>query len=128
MSLTAYLERVRAEPFAYGSHDCALFAAGAIQAQTGVDPAEAFRGRYGSLREGLKALKAQGYESHVDLARAVLKPVDRPFAQTGDIAVLNLDRGPALGVVDGSRVFFLSDGGMMHIEFTSPIVAEILRV
>lgn len=34
------------QPFAWGSNDCALFAADAVEAITGTDIAEAFRGKY----------------------------------------------------------------------------------
>lgn len=44
--LAAFIEQRRKMPFAWGSNDCALFAADAVCAITGVDLGEPFRGRY----------------------------------------------------------------------------------
>jgi hypothetical protein len=43
-------------PFAWGAHDCALFAADAIQAMTGVDIAEDFRGKYSDEAGAIAAI------------------------------------------------------------------------
>lgn len=45
-------------PFAWGAHDCALFAADGIQAITGVDIAADFRGKYTTEAGALVAIKA----------------------------------------------------------------------
>jgi len=55
--LVSFVNSVRARPFAYGTHDCALFAAGAVEAMTGVDLAKDWRGAYSSLKEGLHVLR-----------------------------------------------------------------------
>src|SRR5579875_1052465 len=44
--LDAYLRDTASKPFAWGSNDCCLFAANAIEAMTGVDIADDFRGKY----------------------------------------------------------------------------------
>ena len=55
-----YLASRRALPFAYGSNDCAMFAAGAVEALTGQDPAAAFRGAYRSAAGSVRALRGIG--------------------------------------------------------------------
>jgi hypothetical protein len=45
-SLHKHLVATRALPFKWGTHDCALFAANAIESMTGVDIASDFRGLY----------------------------------------------------------------------------------
>ena len=101
--LAAYLHEVGREGFAYGAHDCALFAAGAVQAMTGIDLAADWRGRYTSLRGGLRVLRAAGYADHVALAAAHFPTVDRP--RPGDLAVMQTLEGPALGIVQGALVY-----------------------
>ena len=63
--LTAYLASVADRPLVPGEHDCALFAAGAVEAMTGVDLAAEWRGTYESLPKGMRRLKSAG---HRDLA------------------------------------------------------------
>lgn len=45
-------------PFAWGQHDCALFAADGIQAITGVDIAADFRGKYSDEVGAMATIKA----------------------------------------------------------------------
>src|SRR5258708_4686376 len=44
--LEAFIKERTAQPFKWGSQDCCLFAADAIEAITGVDLAADFRGKY----------------------------------------------------------------------------------
>jgi hypothetical protein len=105
--LIAYLEDCVRRPFQFGRHDCALFAAGAVQAMTGTDPAADWRGRYRTLKGGLKAVRRAGYADHIALAAAVLPEVHPAFAAPGDLAVIGTPDGPALGVVQGEGVYVL---------------------
>lgn len=47
-------------PFAWGVHDCCLFAADCVQARTGRDPAADLRGAYRSERGALRVLARIG--------------------------------------------------------------------
>lgn len=107
--LVAYLEEVRARPFAYGSHDCALFVAGAVAAMTGFDAAAGFRGRYSTLTGGLKLLTGA---NHVQLVRNLFEAVPPAFAQVGDIAVIGEIGIPALGLFDGEMIVVLREEGL----------------
>ncbi|USJ24733.1 DUF6950 family protein [Ensifer adhaerens] len=106
--LVDYVSRVRSLPFEYGQHDCALFAAGAVKAMTGKDPAAKLRGKYSTLAGGLKKLRRLGFANHADFAASILPEViEGPaFGQIGDIAALDLGNGAwSLGLVQGSRIF-----------------------
>jgi hypothetical protein len=125
--LDAHLAQAAVRPFAWGEQDCALFAAGAVAAITGEDPAAPWRGRYGSLRQGLQLLAAEaGVADHAALAARLLTEVPPEEAQIGDVAVL--DDGepggpgglPLLGVVVGSRVAVLRADGLA----TVPLLVE----
>lgn len=107
--LAAYLEEVRDRPFAYGSHDCALFVAGAVEAMTGKDLAANYRDRYDSLKAGLKLL-TQG--DHVALVGRLLEEVPPAFAQVGDIAAIGRVGIPALGIFEGETILVLRDEGL----------------
>lgn len=102
--LSLYIDRVFDEPFCWGEHDCALFAAGAVKAMTGVDMAADFRGRYGSRREAAQALRAAGYKTLHGAARHWLgKPKHPALAHRGDIVM----RRQALGVCFGRGAWFV---------------------
>ena len=62
--LGAHIAAHRTRPFAYGAHDCATFAAGAVQAVTGSDPAAGLTG-YTTRAGGLRRLRRNGLEDHV---------------------------------------------------------------
>ena len=122
--LVAYLARITATPFAYGTHDCALFAAGAVEAMTGEDLAAPYRGRYGSLKGGLKCLAKAGAADHVALIRARCDQIAPAFAAVGDIAVIGPEAaisagtsrvapGPAaLGIFEGEHIVVLREEGL----------------
>lgn len=119
VALENYLLSVWREPFQWGRHDCALFAAGAVKAMTGEDPAADYRGRYTTLRGGLRLLKKNGFANHAELAEATFEEIRDPeghpwvaAAQVGDIAAIKVDDDGlyALGIVQGSRIYVLRPG------------------
>jgi hypothetical protein len=98
--------------FAYGRHDCALFAAGAVLAMTGTDFAAPYRGRYTTLTGGLRVLRRDGFADHVALAAAHLPECHPSQLLPGDLAVLPApDDQRALGVVQGAAVYLLDPAG-----------------
>ena len=99
-----YLATEARRPFEYGKSDCALFAAGALKAMTGFDPSAAYRGRYTSLRGGLRILRKDGFHDHVERAAALLAEVPPQRARVGDIAVVDTGDGPSLGMVQGEWI------------------------
>lgn len=114
--LAAYLGTCAGRPFEWGTHDCALFAAGAIEAMTGEDPGAAFRGRYRTFKGGLKALQKVGHADHVALAVALLDEVPPAFAQAGDLAMIQTPEGAAMGIVQGHRIYVLRPEGLATVD------------
>jgi hypothetical protein len=112
--LTEYLGQSARAPYSIGTHDCALFAAGAVQAVTGTDLAADWRGRYTTKAEGLRQLQRAGHDDHIALAAAYLPEITPVMAAAGDVAVI---RDPesgavALGVVQGEMVYVLRPSGL----------------
>lgn len=114
--LIAYVAAAAATPFRPGRHDCALFAAGAVAAMTGFDAAEPWRGRYTTLRGGLRVLRREGYADHLALVTAHLAPVHPAFARVGDLAAVEGMQGMALGVVQGARIYVLRPEGLATVD------------
>lgn len=110
--LMQYLSEAARRPFAYGQHDCALFAADCVAAMTGLDIADDFRGRYRSATGGRRALRLAGYADHVALAAAHFAEIPVAMVVPGDIAVLPTDEGPALGIVQGEAVYVVARDGL----------------
>lgn len=102
--LAGFLRQRARDPFAWGSNDCALFAADATLAITGQDFAAGFRGRYATALGALRALRAAGAEDLAGYVTQVLgAPIPAAHAQRGDVVLFSAQSGPALGVVAGTR-------------------------
>lgn len=108
--LTVYMREVSRRPFIWGEHDCALFAAGAVHAMTGEDFGAPYRGKYKTLRGGLRLLKRKGFANHAELAASLFEEVHPSRANVGDLAAVEEDGHVALGVVQGPRVYVLRPG------------------
>ena len=107
--LSSYITRVASEGFALGTHDCALFAAGGVEAVTGTDPAADWRGKYNTMASGLRLVRTAGYEDHVVAAAALHPQIAAGDAMPGDLAVVPTEEHRlALGIVQGSLVYVLS--------------------
>lgn len=112
--LIAYLQTASRRPYSEADHHCALFAAGCVEAMTGEDHAAQWRGRFKTLKAGLKALKKGGFEDHVALVASLFKDEVHPSrAHRGDLAVLaGSDGMGALGIVQGEHVYVLRPEGL----------------
>ena len=86
--LRTYLDRVAEDPFVWGSHDCALFAASCVNAMCGVDPADGFRGTYTDARGAAQALKDHGAGTLLKTVKSWLgDPQAGHFAHRGDVVM-----------------------------------------
>lgn len=121
------IEAASGRPFLYGRHDCCLFAADCIQAMTGSDPAEGWRGRYRSASGARRILRKHfGGSLAAGWTRTLGAPLASPLlAQRGDIAVVLNDETEATGVVDltGRRVACLAPDGLTFVPLTLALSA-----
>ena len=98
--LWAYLAAHRCTPFAWGTHDCALFGIGAYEAITGVDVGHAVRGRYTTLAGAARWLNGRTFAEAIhDTLLYTDMPV--PFAARGDLVIFAGENMGTLGVVCG---------------------------
>lgn len=108
--LNNYIAEQRGKPFQYGITDCALFACGAIMAQTGEHPAPEFVGAYDDAESAAQALRELG-------AGTLKKTADRILGKSNQVATSHAQRGDivmwndALGVCMGSFAVFLRPEG-----------------
>lgn len=116
-ALSDYLTASVNARFAWGELDCALFAAGAVRAMTGIDFAAPFRGRYRTARGSVRALRRYGAGSLVATVEQLLGEVPIGFARRGDIVLHGDERTGALGVCIGGDALFVGrdeSGDLAH--------------
>lgn len=133
-----YLAAAEARAFSWSRFNCCTFAAGGIQAMTGVDPAAGFQWPARRSRAALiSAVRAYAGGGVGDLARRVtgdlgLAAVPVAFAGRGDVVHFNASGLEAIGLVDldGRRVAFVAEGcGLVRIPVHKiPLGASAWRV
>ncbi len=121
--LLAFVRTNHHRKFRPGRWDCALFTAGAIHAMTGIDHARGWRSKYGSLARGREMLQAMGYSDHVEFIAHLHEEIPVAFAQVGDVAVIIENDEPALGIVQGERVWVLRPSGLGTVDLTDAVRA-----
>lgn len=127
--LAAFVEGRRKAPFSWGGggggQDCALFAADAVLAITGEDPAAAFRGRYSSETGSRRALLRFGAGDLEGTATGILgAPLASPLlAQRGDVVLMDRPTGPALGVCLGEVSALADRAGLAFLPTAEARVA-----
>jgi hypothetical protein len=112
-------------PFAWGTNDCAIFAADAIQSITGVDIAEDFRGLYTTERGAMKAIKKVAGGSTIADAAAYCAEkhglVEHQYplmAKRGDLVIIKNRDGKEIAGVIGLNGHPLSPGDNGLVQFS----------
>lgn len=103
--LNAYVASRYDEPYAYGHHDCGMFAAGAVEAMTGAHPFPEFIGRYSTAAGSVRALKRYGAGTKEATFDAKFPTCPIGFARRGDLAF----HEGSVGVVMGPFALFVGE-------------------
>jgi hypothetical protein len=109
--LEAYVDSRRLEPFAFGTHDCCQFAAGAVEAITGENPADRFH--YADETEAAQLLELHGGVEGI-VTVALGSPVHPSQGGRGDVVVAELANGDTAGVLLGNTCAFPSEFGIVY--------------
>jgi hypothetical protein len=129
--LARYLEEAQEREKEWGVFDCGMFAAGAIEAMTGVDLAAEFRGQYAGSISAEKAMRRYCGGGLEQLAakvalRAELAEIDPRLAQRGDpVIVRDAEAGEAFAIIDirGFVAVTVSGRGLAYRERTAIVRA-----
>lgn len=117
--LNDFIDSRRETPFQWGRNDCALFCADAVQAVTGNDFAEAYRGRYSTAIGSVIALRDAGHDSIASVITGFFgDPVPVDYLQRGDIAFFNHGRGDTIGIVCGANVAAPGESGLVFFDMS----------
>lgn len=103
--LTFFVEARRHSPHAWGTNDCAMFASGAVEVMTGVDPFARWRGTYADKTEAMRLLALEGGFEGL-CGRVFGEPVSVLQARRGDLLLGRLkpsDPEEGLAVCLGNR-------------------------
>lgn len=121
--LADYLAVRAVRKFRWAHNDCCLFAADAVVAITGVDPARELRTQYRSRADAQALLDARGGLEAVATA-ALGEPLPTPLcAQRGDVVlVVDGDRS-ALGICIGAHVAGPGMHGMATVPLANGVCA-----
>ena len=119
-----YLVAVASKPFAWGSNDCALFAANGIKAITGVDVADDFQGKYTDEASAFALIqKVTGGTTVGDAAAHCAKKYGMTeranplFAARGDLVVFQAPTGSLVaGLVhlNGRHLISVGESGLFR--------------
>lgn len=116
--LTLFLMEKRQQPFDWATNNCAFFACDWIAILTGFDPARPFRR---CVKSALSAERAFASEGGVEgIATRICVEQGWPecpvsHARRGDVAVVDTEHGPALGVVVGSQTAHAGPHGIVYL-------------
>jgi hypothetical protein len=122
LRLAAYMAQRQAEPFAWGQQDCALFAAGAVLAITGHDPAADLRGSYAGAREALAVVADRGGLEAIATA-ALGPPINPRRAAVGDVVLVAGAHGALLAVCNGTHALAPGDSGLVPMPMAAALSA-----
>jgi hypothetical protein len=108
--LDAFIDSRRTVPFSYGNggHDCCQFAAMAVEAMTGTNPAAKWHYSC-ELGAAMLIKKAGGLQALI--TEAMGAPVHASQAGRGDVVLAELDRGDTIGICLGRDCAFPGDVG-----------------
>ena len=110
--LGAYLRAPGRDVFAWGTNDCALFSAGAVEAMRGEHPAPEFIGAYGDQAGAAEALRTLGAGTLFRTFDSHFPRKEPAFAHRGDLVMAQ----DAIGICMGSNGIFLkAEGGFAFL-------------
>lgn len=106
--LIRYLDQQEGKPFEFGTHDCLIMTAGAVQVLTGTDHAEPYRGRYTSLSGARKVVG----KSFLKLVKSILAEIHPSEALDGDVIAKHEGREWIFGVLMGANFYVVRPDGL----------------
>lgn len=110
--LSAFLADARAKPFAWGEHDCILFATAAAAAMTGDDKAAAYRGQYHDRKSAAAILKRLGQGTLLRTVNANFERCKPGFARRGDLVWFH----GSVGVCVGGEALFVGEERLARVD------------
>jgi hypothetical protein len=97
-------------PFEWGTWDCCVFSADAVEAMTGEDKLDFVRGQYDSKLGAAKMLREKGEGTLYKTTVSVLgEPIHKSRVKRGDVVL----RKNNIGICTGRRAAFVGEDGLI---------------
>ena len=115
LRLARYINDHMYMPFQWGQNDCMLFAAGGVEAVTGVDPGAEFRGTYDDAISAYRIIG--GTDKIEEFVNGIMgAPIENlALLGRGDAVMADNDGRPCLGICMGTDSVFPSETGLRSI-------------
>ncbi len=112
--LAEFVQSRRDTPFSWGGNDCCLFAADAVQAVTGTDPAADLRGTYAAALDAARLVEELGGIEAIAAAR-LGDEIPVLLARRGDVVAIDAGAGISLGVCIGAQAAVPAADGLAFL-------------
>ena len=110
----AFVSSRRASPFAWGTNDCAGFAADCVQALTGIDPAPTIPRTPRTELQSARLLRRHGGVAGIATA-ALGQPVTSNLARVGDVVLCKAGDRDMLAICNGGRALAPAADGLVNV-------------
>lgn len=115
--LAALVTQAHSRPFAWGEHDCCLWAADCVLAQTGTDPADGLRGTYADARAAAALVERLGGMAEIGArGGAEIAPL---MATHGDIGLAEHAGRELLALSNGDHWLVVGTDGLLYLPVTA---------
>lgn len=112
--------------FAYGTHDCCLWAANCAKALTGVDYAEPWRGKYTDKVSADAFVKAGGGLEAMVTSTTKIQPLNPLYANVGDIVLAVSNATEMLGICNGDS--FLAPSATKLVAMPMSLATKVWKI
>ena len=112
--MEAFVRTRARQPFAWGSNDCAIFAADCVQAITGQDPAPAGLRQHRTAKQACRAIARHGGLDAI-ATLALGAPMPPALAQVGDVVLVRAAKRDALAICNGATALAPSAIGLVAV-------------
>ena len=126
--LRAYLKEHGQLPFAWGEHDCIMFAGKWLDWRTGSGYVSEWQGRYHTALGAKRVIDAEFGSFDLVMDRFA-RPIPHQLAQPGDIVLAVLpDQEQTHGILDGQQVIFAGADGAVIWQRADIYIEKAWRV
>lgn len=119
------IDEIKSRPFAWYTHDCGRgLAVRLVLAITGTDFSDRYADTYDDAAGAVRVLRRYGFANLGELVATMLPVIHPSRAEIGDIAAIAIDGpiGHALGVVNGERIFVLTETGIGTVDLLDAVM------